>query len=249
MTAESQLVSVKLIRGLMAKGRPSNSPPYEQSAQTRSQRARSQRLNRLWQKRTFDILFAATVLVILSPLYLALAALIALTSPGPVFYCQERIGKGHKPFRCIKFRTMVNNADTLLSEMVSNCPQLRQEFESDYKLRQDPRITRIGKFLRLTSLDELPQFWNVLKGDMSVVGPRPLVPEEVPRYGRYMDRVLRVQPGITGLWQVSGRNDIPYQRRIQIDVYYSGHHNGLLDLFIIVKTVGVILFPGKSGAY
>lgn len=244
MTAESQLVSVKLIRGLMAKGRPSNAPTYEQSAQTRSQR-----LNRSRQKRIFDICFATTILVMLSPIYLVLAALIAITSPGPIFYCQERIGKHHKPFRCIKFRTMVDNADTLLSEMVSNCPQLRQEFESDYKLRRDPRITRIGKFLRLTSLDELPQFWNVLRGDMSVVGPRPLVPEEVPRYGRHMDRVLRVQPGITGLWQVSGRNDIPYQRRIQIDVYYSGHHNWFLDLFIILKTVGVILFPGKSGAY
>ncbi|NEO26296.1 MAG: sugar transferase [Kamptonema sp. SIO4C4] len=133
--------------------------------------------------------------------------------------------------------------------MKQNAPHLHQEFQENYKLKQDPRITPIGKFLRLTSLDELPQFWNVLKGDMSVVGPRPLVKNELPCYGRYMAKVLQVKPGITGLWQVSGRNDIPYPLRIKIDVYYASYRTAVLDLFIIFKTLGVMLFPRNNGAY
>ena len=119
----------------------------------------------------------------------------------------------------------------------------------NFKLKDDPRITKIGKFLRLTSLDELPQFWNVLKGDMSVVGPRPLVPEELPKYGSRMKQVLSIRPGITGLWQVSGRNDIPYPRRVQIDVYYVNARSWLLDLWIILKTIGVLVFTNNNGAY
>ncbi len=245
MTAESQLVSVKLIRGLVARSHQS----LTKKNRARSPRAIAHPIESIVAKRIFDIFFAAAILIILSPLYLLLATLIAVTSPGPVFYSQERIGKNYRPFRCIKFRTMVHNADTLLADMVSSCPRLQEEFESDYKLRQDPRITPMGKFLRLTSLDELPQFWNVLWGDMSVVGPRPLVPEELPRYGRYMAKVLTIKPGITGLWQVSGRNDIPYQRRVQIDVYYASHHSWWLDLFIVAKTIGVVLFPRNTGAY
>jgi lipopolysaccharide/colanic/teichoic acid biosynthesis glycosyltransferase len=127
--------------------------------------------------------------------------------------------------------------------------QMRQEFQESFKLKQDPRITKMGQFLRLTSLDELPQFWNVLKGEMSVVGPRPLVPEELLKYGRQINIVLQVRPGITGLWQVSGRNDIPYPKRVQIDVYYANNYNWLMDLWIISKTIGVMLFPRKNGAY
>jgi lipopolysaccharide/colanic/teichoic acid biosynthesis glycosyltransferase len=144
---------------------------------------------------------------------------------------------------------MVENADEILVDMMTASPHLRDEFEDNFKLKKDPRITGIGKFLRLTSLDEFPQFWNVLKGDMSVVGPRPLVPEELPKYGHHMDRILTIRPGITGLWQVSGRNDIPYNLRVQMDVYYVNYRNFWLDLWIIVKTIGVIISPKNNGAY
>nr|WP_237743619.1 sugar transferase [Pleurocapsa sp. PCC 7319] len=200
-------------------------------------------------KRSFDIIFALFVLTVFSPVYFILMALIAFNSQGPIFYVQQRVGRDHKPFKCIKFRTMVNNADEILETMMSNSAQMRQEFQDSYKLKRDPRITKIGKFLRLTSLDEFPQFWNVLKGDMSVVGPRPLVPEELPKYGRKINTVLQIKPGITGLWQVSGRNDIPYPKRVQIDVYYATSHNWLLDLWIIFKTINVIVFPRNNGAY
>ncbi|MCW6038283.1 sugar transferase [Spirulina subsalsa FACHB-351] len=243
MTAESQLVSVKLLRGRISqKNRP-------QTAQSRAGIRWLDVLDGKFTKRLFDIVFSLTVLIVCSPLYLVLALLIALSSPGPIFYVQKRVGKNYKPFGCIKFRTMVNNADALLDEMILNSPELRSEFEMDFKIRNDPRITRIGRFLRLTSLDEFPQFLNVLMGDMSVVGPRPLVPGELKRYGRNIDRVLTIRPGITGLWQVSGRNDIPYHRRVQIDVYYANSRTWWMDLYVIVKTIGVILFPRNNGAY
>jgi lipopolysaccharide/colanic/teichoic acid biosynthesis glycosyltransferase len=144
---------------------------------------------------------------------------------------------------------MVNNADEMLVEMMAISPELREEFESNFKLKTDPRITKIGHFLRITSLDEFPQFWNVLKGDMSVVGPRPLVEEELPKYGDYIGHVLTIRPGITGLWQVSGRNDIPYPRRVQIDLHYVNFRSFWLDLWIILKTVNVVIMPKNKGAY
>jgi lipopolysaccharide/colanic/teichoic acid biosynthesis glycosyltransferase len=144
---------------------------------------------------------------------------------------------------------MVENADDILLEIMENSPHLRQEFEDNFKLKQDPRITWIGRFLRMTSLDEFPQFWNVLKGDMSVVGPRPLVEEELPRYGRHINKILTIRPGITGLWQVSGRNDIPYPRRVQIDLYYANDKNLWMDMWIVFKTIGVVIFPKNNGAY
>lgn len=240
MTANSQLVSVKVIQGLARRGliRISRQPNREQI-----------RITKEFYKRTFDILFSASVLTIFSPLYIILSILVAVASPGPIFYTQERVGKNFKRFKCIKFRTMVVNADQVLAEMLARCPQKRQEFEENFKLKDDPRITWIGKFLRWTSLDEFPQFFNVLKGDMTVVGPRPLVPDELHKYGSKMDRVLTIKPGITGLWQVSGRNDIPYPQRVLIDVYYVNHHNWLLDIWIIIKTIGVVLFPKNNGAY
>ena len=200
-------------------------------------------------KRSFDILFSLFVLIFFSPLYLALATLIALSSPGPIFYIQQRVGKDFQPFNCIKFRTMVDKADEILEKMMAESPQMQAEFDNNFKLKRDPRITKIGHFLRLTSMDEFPQFWNVLKGDMSVVGPRPLVPEELYKYGRRINTVLKIKPGITGLWQVSGRNDIPYPKRIQIDVYYATSRNWLLDIWVIFKTIGVIIFPNNNGAY
>jgi len=243
MTAESQLISVKMLRAVVKRG----FGPL--ASRTRPRGLSRHRINGDFTKRLFDVIFSLSVLILFFPLYLILATLIAISSPGPIFYVQERVGKNYKPFGCLKFRTMVYNADDLLSDLMTTSPHLREEFEDNFKLKQDPRITAIGKFLRLTSLDEFPQFWNVLKGDMSVVGPRPLVPEELPKYGRYMDKVLTIQPGITGLWQVSGRNDIPYDQRVQIDVYYVNARNLWLDLWIVFKTIGVIIFPKNNGAY
>lgn len=206
-------------------------------------------LNGEFAKRLFDIGFSLTVLIVCSPLYLLLILLIALSSPGPVFYVQERVGKNFRRFGCIKFRTMVRNADEMLLELMESSPRLRQEFRSNFKLRRDPRVTWIGRLLRVTSLDEFPQFWNVLMGDMSVVGPRPVVVEELAKYGKHADRVLSVRPGITGLWQVSGRNNIPYPKRVQVDLYYLNCRHFPMDLWIIVKTIGVVLFPKDNGAY
>ncbi|MGB0561420.1 MAG: sugar transferase [Spirulinaceae cyanobacterium] len=245
MTAEIHWIPAKLVQGLIAKGRQSLA--VQRRYRTRNRLARL--LNGPAPKRLFDIVFSLTILTVFSPLYLVLMLLIALTSPGPIFFVQKRIGRNYRPFRCIKFRTMVRNADAVLADLIECSPHLQAEFEADFKLRHDPRITLVGRFLRMTSLDELPQFWNVLKGDMSVVGPRPLVPHELPRYGRHMDRVLTIKPGITGLWQVSGRNDIPYHRRVQMDVYYAGYRTWWLDLFVVIKTVFVVLFPRNNGAY
>jgi Undecaprenyl-phosphate galactose phosphotransferase WbaP len=243
MTAESQLLSGKVLRSLLGR----SFQPL--ASRTRNIGLLRSRFDGALAKRLFDILFSVAVLTLFSPIYLILGVLIAISSPGPIFYIQERVGKDHQRFGCVKFRTMVQNADELLLDLISDSPQIRQEFENNFKLKHDPRITKIGKFLRLTSLDEFPQFWNVLKGDMSVVGPRPLVPEELSRYGDQIEKVLTIQPGITGLWQVSGRNDIPYDRRIQIDVYYVNFRNFWLDIWIILKTIAVIIAPKNNGAY
>jgi lipopolysaccharide/colanic/teichoic acid biosynthesis glycosyltransferase len=243
MTANSQLIPVKALRALMQRG---FHPPVSSKKRYRPW---IETLNGDITKRLFDVVFSSFVLIFLSPLYLILALLIAISCPGPIFYSQQRVGKNYKRFGCIKFRTMVSNADELLESMIASSPQMREEFENNFKLRDDPRITWIGKFLRLTSLDEFPQFWNVLMGDMSVVGPRPLVPEELYKYGNRIDKVLTIRPGITGLWQVSGRNDIPYPQRVQIDVYYVNYRNWLMDLWIVIKTIGVIIFPRNNGAY
>ncbi|MEG4577734.1 sugar transferase [Microcoleus sp. N3A4] len=243
MTADSQLISGKVIRAIARRG-------FQPVLQGDRRISRSlQSLDGELFKRLFDILFSLSVLILFAPVYLLLAFLIALSSSGPIFYVQERVGKNRKRFYCLKFRTMVENADDILLEIMENSPHLRQEFEDNFKLKQDPRITWIGRFLRMTSLDEFPQFWNVLKGDMSVVGPRPLVEEELPRYGRHINKILTIRPGITGLWQVSGRNDIPYPRRVQIDLYYANDKNLWMDMWIVFKTIGVVIFPKNNGAY
>ena len=202
-----------------------------------------------WGKRLFDICFSSLVLLLCAPIYLLIAAAIALTSPGPIFFIQVRVGRNNRLFRCIKFRTMVVGADRILDEILENSETSRLEFEETYKLKDDPRITPIGKFLRATSLDEFPQFWNVLMGHMSVVGPRPLVPAELVRYGSSIHRVLTIRPGITGLWQVSGRNDIPYPVRVQIDANYVRRFSFWLDMSVVFKTIAVVLFPKNNGAY
>ena len=243
MTADSQLISGKVIRVIARRG----FGPVLQGDRRISRSLQS--LDGELFKRLFDILFSLSVLILFAPVYLLLAFSIALSSSGPIFYVQERVGKNRKRFYCLKFRTMVENADDILLEIMEKSPHLRQEFEDNFKLKQDPRITWIGRFLRMTSLDEFPQFWNVLKGDMSVVGPRPLVEEELPRYGRHINKILTIRPGITGLWQVSGRNDIPYPRRVQIDLYYANDKNLWMDMWIIFKTIGVVIFPKNNGAY
>lgn len=243
MTADSQLISGKVIRAIARRG----FQPVQQGDRRKIRSLTS--LDGEFFKRLFDIMFSLSVLILFAPVYLLLALSIALSSSGPIFYVQERVGKNRKMFYCLKFRTMVENADDVLLEIMEKSPHLRQEFEDNFKLKKDPRITLIGRFLRMTSLDEFPQFWNVLKGDMSVVGPRPLVEEELPRYGRYINKVLTIRPGITGLWQVSGRNDIPYPRRVQIDLYYANEKNLWMDMWIVFKTIGVVIFPKNNGAY
>jgi Undecaprenyl-phosphate galactose phosphotransferase WbaP len=243
MTAQSSLLSGKRSRTFLKRGQQKKTPRVKLKGLS------LQGINGEFAKRLFDILFSLLVLILFSPVYLILALVIALSSRGPIFYVQERVGKNYKPFNCIKFRTMVSNADEILIQMMETSPHLQQEFEANFKLKKDPRITKIGRFLRITSLDEFPQFWNVLKGDMSVVGPRPLVTEELPKYGCYIDQILTIRPGITGLWQVSGRNDIPYPRRVQIDLYYVKFRTFWLDLWIVLKTIGVVIIPKDNGAY
>jgi lipopolysaccharide/colanic/teichoic acid biosynthesis glycosyltransferase len=201
------------------------------------------------RKRLFDLCFAALVLIATLPLFLLLAAGVRLSSPGPVFYAHQRVGRGGRPFACWKFRTMVVDADRRLELLLRERPDLRDEFARVHKLREDPRVTPFGRWLRRTSLDELPQFWNVLRGEMSVVGPRPLVDPETARYGEAIAAVLGLRPGITGAWQVSGRNDVSYEQRVLMDAVYAASHSLRGDLAIVARTVLVVLRPGRSGAY
>jgi Undecaprenyl-phosphate galactose phosphotransferase WbaP len=200
-------------------------------------------------KRSGDIFFSLMVLGLGSPVYVFLALLVKLSSRGPVFYVQKRVGRDYRSFGCIKFRTMRRDADRILSSLLAQSPDLQQEFSNDFKLKNDPRITSIGKFLRRSSLDELPQFLNVLRGEMSLVGPRPIVRKELPRYGDRMEEVLAVRPGLTGLWQVSGRNNLSYDERVALDVRYARHRSFLMDLRIILRTIRVIFDPRDRGAY
>jgi len=198
-------------------------------------------------KRAMDVAGSLFGGLLLSPFLLLLALLIKLDSPGPVFYGHERIGQGGRRFKAWKFRSMVKDADQVLEDYLRKHPELREEWERDRKLKNDPRVTRIGRILRRTSLDELPQLWNVLKGEMSLVGPRPIVQEELAKYGELGVFYLKVKPGMTGLWQVSGRSDTSYRERVELDVYYVRNWSVWLDLYILARTVWVVLF-GK-GAY
>ena len=200
-------------------------------------------------KRIGDIVFSLIVLTLGSPIFILIAILVKLSSPGSVFYIQKRVGRNYREFGCIKFRTMYKDADDLLPNLLEKYPLMRKEFEKDFKLRQDPRITKLGRFLRRSSLDELPQFFNVLKGEMSVVGPRPIVNNEIIKYSLFMEEVISVRPGLTGLWQVSGRNNLSYKKRVELDLFYARNRNFLLDLEIIILTLGVLLFPMDRGAF
>ncbi len=200
-------------------------------------------------KNLFDILFSLFILVAFIPLFLIIALLIKLSSRGPIFFLQERIGKNNVPFKCIKFRTMYPEAKDILQNLLNKDEKIKKEFEETHKIKNDPRITTIGKLLRKTSLDELPQFFNVLKNEMSIVGPRPIVKAEKKKYGKNLIKVLSIKPGITGLWQVSGRNNLTYKKRVMLDINYVKNYNLLMDIRILIRTFGVILFPLDRGAY
>jgi undecaprenyl-phosphate galactose phosphotransferase len=197
-------------------------------------------------KRVFDVLAASVGLVFLSPLLLLLYTAIRLSGAHALFG-HARIGRHGQPFQCYKFRTMVPDADQRLNQYLAQNIEAQQEWAKDRKLRNDPRVTRLGKFLRKTSLDELPQLWNVIKGDMSLVGPRPVVYQELEMYGKSLPYYVSARPGLTGLWQVSGRNDTSYTRRVRLDRWYVRHQSLLLDMRIIARTIPALV--RSRGAY
>ena len=203
---------------------------------------RSQRI-----KRSLDLLFVVVLGAIAVVPGILIAIAIVLDSRGPVFFTHTRVGKGRRSLRIWKFRSMVKDADSRLEKYLLENPVSAAEWAMTHKLRDDPRVTRVGRFLRKTSLDELPQLWNVLRGDMSMVGPRPIVSAEISKYGSGFRLYSQVSPGLTGLWQVSGRNDTHYTRRVELDCHYIHRWSLWMDFRILVKTVRVVLMG--HGAY
>jgi len=197
-------------------------------------------------KRAFDLVLASLILVFLGPLFLLLCACVA-TSGRPIFFAHTRIGRHGRPFRCLKFRTMTPDAERRLAEILERDPRAAAEWQLTRKLKDDPRVTKIGRFLRRTSLDELPQLINVIRGEMSLVGPRPVTAEEVEAYGEHRDCYLQSRPGITGLWQVSGRNQLDFRRRVHLDAFYVQNWSLLRDIVILLMTVRVVF--SRHGAY
>ena len=201
----------------------------------------------LFVKRAIDIILCLSTLPLALLLALIIAIGIKVSSPGPVFYAHKRIGKNRKEIKCWKFRSMVIDSDEQLKLILATDPVRAAEWAKDRKFTDDPRVTKFGKFLRRTSLDELPQFWNIFIGEMSFIGPRPVTEPELARYGKYADYVLSVQPGLSGMWQISGRSDTGYEERITLDTYYILNWSVWLDIWIIIKTVWVVL--RGNGAY
>ena len=199
------------------------------------------------QKRVMEIFFTVLALIILFVPGLLIALLIKLTSRGPVFYRANRIGKNGRPIEVLKFRTMRVDADRILEKVLEQSPELKAQWEQQFKLKRDPRVTPIGAFLRKTSLDELPQFWNILRGEMALIGPRPIVQEEVKYYGKHFATFSSVKPGISGLWQVTGRSDIGYDERVGLDVFYVRNWSFWMDYYIFFRTFFVVLLG--RGAY
>jgi len=198
-------------------------------------------------KRFFDLTLAILILPITLPILLVLMVLIKISSRGPAVFKSERIGIGGSRFQCLKLRTMCVHAEEKLQVVLRKNPTLRAEWEKDHKLKKDPRITKVGRVIRALSLDEIPQIFNVIKGEMSFVGPRPIVEAEISKYGKSYKYYTRVKPGITGIWQINGRNDTTYENRVAMDKHYSQSLNFLTDLKIIIKTVPAAL--SKKGAY
>lgn len=197
-------------------------------------------------KRVFDIACSVAIIIVLSPALIYISRKVKKDG-GPAIYGHERIGKGGRSFKCLKFRSMVINSKEVLAELLENDPVAKEEWDATFKLKNDPRVTKIGAFLRRTSLDELPQLFNVLKGEMSLVGPRPIITAELERYNDEVDYYLLSKPGMTGLWQVSGRSDVDYETRVYLDAWYVKNWSMWNDIAILFKTIGVVL--KKDGAY
>jgi exopolysaccharide production protein ExoY len=198
-------------------------------------------------KMAFDRVSAGIVLFTISPIMLAIAASIWARDPGPILYSHRRIGKDGRTFGCLKFRTMAVDADAILARHLAANPEAAREWEETQKLKDDPRVTPLGRTLRRLSLDELPQLINILKGEMSVVGPRPIVKDEVRHYGAAIRDYVSVRPGLTGLWQVSGRSDVGYRDRVKLDQQYVRQRNFWTDLGIIFRTISVVV--RRQGSY
>ena len=192
-------------------------------------------------KRSIDILVALTCLVLLSPLMVVIGLLVMWSTGTACVYKHRRVGRNGQPFNCYKFQSMLPNSDAILREHLRTRPEAAREWEANHKLRRDPRVTRFGRFLRATSLDELPQLFNVLRGDMSCVGPRPIVFAELMRYGPSASVYFKVRPGLTGLWQVSGRSQLTYADRVALDRHYVMHRSLAVDLLIIVRTLPAVM--------
>ncbi len=192
-------------------------------------------------KRILDMILSFVLLLVTLPIFIVLSILVRLDSKGPIFYKQKRLGLNGKLFDSLKFRTMHCNADQMLEDLLEKDPEAKAEYEEYHKLSNDPRITRVGKFLRRYSLDEFPQFINVIKGEMNLIGPRSYLPREQADMGDYARIILKVKPGITGWWQVMGRNETSFKERLELDEYYISNWSIWLDIYIILKTVWVII--------
>ena len=193
------------------------------------------------------VLIALLILLFVLPLMIAVAVAIWADDGRPILFAHRRIGRGGRPFLCLKFRTMARDAEARLADVLANDPQAHEEWERDHKLKNDPRVSRTGRFLRQSSLDELPQLFNVLRGEMRLVGPRPIVEAEIVRYGRRFRHYCAVKPGMTGLWQVSGRNDVEYRSRVAMDCLYARRRNPMLDAWVLISTIPAVL--RRRGSY
>ena len=244
LAAISMSTNLLALHGVLAGGTSATAPETHFPG---SVRQHSSHASICLAKRVFDIVFASVALLTFLPILLAGAIAMKAESGGPLFFRQRRLGTNGVPFQIVKFRTMVPNAESVLSAYLALDPQAKAEWEADRKLRNDPRITRAGAIMRKFSLDEVPQFWNVLKGEMSIVGPRPIVQAEMQYYGADFHSYAAVRPGITGLWQVSGRNDVSYPNRVALDCKYVRSWSLGADFGIIFKTVSTVL--RAVGAY
>lgn len=216
----------------------------EQKNNTKSQIYINENISYLISKRAIDIIGALLGLIVLSVVFLVVAIAIKLEDPkGPVFFGQTRVGKNEKEFKMYKFRSMITDAESRLQDLLKH----NETTGAMFKMKNDPRVTKIGRFIRKTSIDELPQLWNVLKGDMSLVGPRPPLPREVAEYTTYDKQRLLIQPGCTGLWQVSGRSNIGFREMVHLDIKYAEQRNFIYDMKIILKTVSLLF--GSKNAY
>jgi len=199
-------------------------------------------------KRVFDLLSVVVILALFGWLMMIIAVMVRMSGGKKVIYGHTRVGRNGSAFQCLKFRSMISNSDEVLRNLLENDSDARAQWERDFKLKNDPRITKIGRFIRKTSLDELPQLWNVVKGEMSIVGPRPVVQAEFDLYyGDAKEHYLSVPPGLTGLWQVSGRNDLDYAQRVELDKAYVENSNVFYDFMIVMRTVKVMVV--RRGAY